>query len=281
MRRFILPLFILLSLLGTAQSDVSDARDAYFSGDYEACISLTTALIDVERNAEAYLLRAQAFHKQGKFAQALADYDYAEKRGSADEELYLNRGICRSSLQLYDAATKDLWRFLELSPDHALAYYYLGEVDFMLGNTEAALEFIGHSLELDDDYMPAWYLQGAAFAEKGKWRKARESFDRAAQIDPSFRRIQLNIALTCIEQMEFDEANEILSNLLLEDDTLLPEVYYYRAEVKYFQKDHVGACEDWKQSADLGDEDAATNWERVCQKGKDSIKQKRRTYAEF
>jgi tetratricopeptide (TPR) repeat protein len=280
MRYLILFLFTAPFAL-VAQNKLQDAYLAFADENYELTVELVTEVVENEKLAEGYMLRADALHKQSNFINALADYDFAEKLGYSDDDLFQNRGICRSSLGMYDAAEKDLWRHLEIHPENATSHYYLAQIDYMNGLMKDAMEHLEYALKFDDEHMPSWYLKGAAYGEMGDYKKAKQCFERAAALKPEFHRIQLNIALIYLEQLRYADAEFILQELRLADESLVAEVLYYRGEARYFQKDIEGACEDWTEAAALGDEDAQVNYDRICVKQKENLKKKKRTYAEF
>lgn len=264
-----------------AQNKLDDAFLAFSDENYEHAIELVTEVLENEKLADGYMLRADALHKQSNFINALADYDFAEKLGYSDDDLFQNRGICRSSLGMYDAAEKDFWRHLEVHPENAKSHYYLGVIDYMNGLMKDAIEHLDYALKFDADFMPSWYLKGAVYGEMGSYKKAKQAFDKASELAPDFHRVKMNLAILHLEQMQYEDAEYILSELILADESLTAEVFYYRGEARHFLKNHVGACEDWTEAAALGDDDAQANYDRICLKGKVNVKKKKRVYAEF
>ncbi|MFN5621093.1 MAG: tetratricopeptide repeat protein [Flavobacteriales bacterium] len=263
-----------------AQSPLETAQTHYNAGRYDEALTAIGVAISVDRSADALFLRANIHHKLGHFTEALDDYDRAKLGGYNGDELYLHRGICKTSLMMYESARIDLMHYLEYNPDDARPYYWLASVEYMNMENKSSLRYLDEALAIDSTYADAYYLRAANMAELKKMNLALEDFQSALHYNSKLQRAKLNMAVILIGMGQYDNALEMLSELRLENVDFLSEVLYYRGETLYYLHDLDGACTDWSDSAGMGDRDAQQNHKRVCaEKGK--LKNKKRTYFQF
>lgn len=278
----LLALVLSTNLYAQTSSDLfRSAKSDYAVGKYDEAIILLNQAIALGKQGEHYKLRGDCFQKKGEFASALADYDFAERRGCTALDFHLNRGICRISMGMYEQAERDLYRHLEAFPEEAKAHYYLGASAYMQFENKISTRHLEDALLIDDDYMDAHYLMGANYAETGKTALAEQSFQICRELKPDFARIDLNLAILAIENLDPDGALEILSNLVPEDDAMKAEIHFHLGEAYFAMHDKMQACEQWNAAADLGDTFAKRNHQNICVKGNDRHKKKKTTFAEF
>jgi lipoprotein NlpI len=64
--------------------------------------------------------------------------------------------------------------------------YYKQAMSFLeQGKPRKALEFFDKSLEMDNQYLPAWNDKGVAFLELGEYHQALSCFERVNILDPT------------------------------------------------------------------------------------------------
>lgn len=167
--------------------DAQAGLEALHRGDYDAAIRLTTRALDegglsAQNRWVAYYNRGLAYHHEGRYDQAIADYDSAIEFNPDIAELYLNRGSAHELQGQYEQAIADDDAALRLRPDEAAAYRNRGFNRFALGNFAAAAADFERTVKLDpsDPYGVLWL-----HLVRGKLGKAdREELSRnAAKID--------------------------------------------------------------------------------------------------
>ena len=265
----------------SASESYRTALSHYEAGEYELAIDNVDLAINLGKQGNYYKLRADCHHKMESFASALADYDFAEKRGCTDLDLYINRGICRISMGMYDQGEMDLWRHLEAFPEDEKALYYLGEAEYLQFNNKACLNYLNQAIEADPEYMDAYYLRGANYVEMGRMDLAEKDFEMCVELNPDFQRNVLNLAIINIENLQPEEALISLHDLHSEDEELMAEILYYKAEAHYALHNQEEACFLWQQAAELGDVYAEKNYTNVCEKGNGRHKKKKVSFATF
>ncbi|MDZ4750814.1 MAG: hypothetical protein SGI87_04285 [Flavobacteriales bacterium] len=280
--RNIFPVFAFL-LFGEAGAQMSlrDAENAYKSARYGEAKSILDSLLLVSQDADSYMLRADCLHKEESYQAALADYDRAALFGYKRDDLYLNRGVCKSSLHMYDEARLDLMTYLARHENEAAPYYWIGVVEYMTMQNRAAIRYLDEAIFLDSNYTAAYYLRGAAFVEQGKNLLAMEDFTESYRLDPELLRAKFHIALLYMDMGQDAKAIETLSELKLEDTEYLTEILYYRGLAMFNLHDLDGACNDWVDASAMGDEEAEYSYRHVCLKKDGRPKLKKKHYVEF
>ncbi len=283
-RIFILLSLLIFSLIGEAQNSsytYSDAYVAFEEENYKEASLMLSSLIIQENKSEYFHLRGDCFHKMDEFESALADYNFALQLNSKDEELLLSRGICETSLGLFEEAQGDISTYLSRYQDSSIAWYYLAVISYHNYENSESIKYLDKALAYNPSYMEALYLKAANFAEQNKWSQAAKTYEEVLVLQPDFHRVRLNLALIKMELNQYEEAIDDFNILRLQELDFIDEIYFYRAEAKYSIHDKIGACEDWQEAANLGDEDALKNIKNICEKGNKRLKRRRRSYIAF
>ncbi len=278
-------MFILLSFLfnspSNGQSAYEQAMTAYTNGDYETAWKSAEIAVLQHPVPEALMLRADCAHKLGDYTRALEDYDRARSAGYKKDDLLLNRGICKISMTLYESAKVDLMTFLQHNEDNPRGYYWMATVEYMNMENKASLRYLDEALWRDSTYAEAYYLRAANYADQKKINLAMEDFQEAYTLNPKMHRAKMNMAIILLDMGQNRNAIEVLSELKLESIDFIAEVLYYRGEALYNIHDMEGACGDWVEAAEMGDDDAEINYRRLCLDHHDKPRFKRRTYFQF
>lgn len=257
------------------------AKSAYGAEEYLQAIDILDQAISIGKQGNYYKLRGDCFQKMRNFGSALADYDFADRKGCTDLDLNLNRGICRISMGLFEAAEKDIYHHLEAFPEDAKAHYYLGEANYMMFENKASVAHLEAALNIDDELMEAHYLLGANYSEMGKLKQAEEQFQICRRLNPNYLRIDLNLAILAMEDTNPDEAIGILSRIVPDSDELKAEVHFYLGEAYYALHDKDQACEQWSAAADLGDSYGKKNHDNICVKNNGRHKKRKASFVQF
>jgi len=258
-----------------------EAMRLYASGSYESAIALIGSNETSESDPALLKLKADCFQKTGEAELALEYYDRSRLLGYRGDDLFLNRGICKTALGYYDPARQDISQFLEKNPEDARAYYWLGTVEYFQMDNKASVRYLDEAIWYDSSYAAAYFLRASNYAEQGKNLIALEDFMQAYTLDSSLTRAKLHAAALMLDMERYRNAIELLSELKLEGADVAPEAMYYLGEARYRMHDQEGACLEWSEGASLGDIDAAENYRRLCVVRSGKPKFKRRTFGQF
>jgi|JI6StandDraft_1071083.scaffolds.fasta_scaffold05709_2 tetratricopeptide (TPR) repeat protein len=281
LKLILLSFFALLSYVVLSQSAYDQAMIAYKAGEYSKAWSDADIAVQQHPAPEALMLRADCAHKLGDLSKALEDYDRAKASGYSKDDLYLNRSICKTSLGLNESAKVDLMTYIQRNENDPKGYYWMATVEYMNMENRASLRYLDEALWRDSTYADAYYLRAANYADQKKVNLALEDFQLAYELDPTMHRAKMNMGIILLDMGRFRSAIEVFSELKLENIEYTAEVLYFRGEALYNLHDMEGACGDWVESAEMGDNDAEFNYRKLCIDKNDKPRFKRRTYFQF
>ncbi len=152
--------------------------------------------------AEAHFNLADAYRKVEKFDEAIAEYRQVLELDERNAKSYLGlgqtflakanklqkidpRGLRKQELvELYEKASKEFGRAVELNKSNANYLYHLGMSQFLLEQYPKALENLRLSLNsTSGNHQAAFYLCRVYFAQRD-FARAREFIETAIQIEP-------------------------------------------------------------------------------------------------
>lgn len=139
-----------------------------------------------ELHAQAEELeRAKELRRSEKFDSALTILDRLVAAGTADANIYAERGGVRMLLDRRSEALEDLHRGLALDAACGHCYLWLSEISSMEGNQELALRYADSALLATPDDPYAWLRRGRMRSFLGR-PGALEDMSRALAIDTAW-----------------------------------------------------------------------------------------------
>ncbi len=142
-------------------------------------------------NLEAYLNLGLAYYRQGKYEQAIAQFQEIIPRDRKDYRAYYNRGLAYLALNDYQPAITDFQTALLQSPDFnteskSLIYNDLALAYLMLGEDKQAILHFTQAIKSDTTSYNAYYNRGCAYHRQGKYQAAIIDFSQAVQLKSDF-----------------------------------------------------------------------------------------------
>jgi tetratricopeptide (TPR) repeat protein len=185
----------------------------YSKDDFSQAAKLfTDALAQVETAAQSkeavFFYRGTALAKQGKFEEAVKDYDQAIKLKPDLAEAFNNRGTALIKQGKYVEAVKDYDQAIKLKPDYAEAFNNHGTALAKQGKYVAAVKDFDQAIELKPDDAEAFYNRGTAFFRHGKYEEAVKDYDQAIKLKPDFWEAMTYIGLIQYESGQVEEAKK-------------------------------------------------------------------------
>ena len=224
-----------LVLFQQAQSLEPGAPDIdYYIGEiYRAQASYRTArdeyqkAINKDANfAPAFLGRARANLALNPKADVSSDLDEAIHLDPNFAEAYIERG--KYLLPATPAAAKvDFQDALELTPDSALAYYYLAEAQLALGQNAGALNSAQHANEIDITLIPVYLTLAKAYIATGQSEQAVSVLQTYTVFRPDDTSAFLSLGMAYNAAEQYQYAVNIL-NKAITADRKNPEAYFQR-----------------------------------------------------
>ncbi|MDA3882156.1 MAG: tetratricopeptide repeat protein [Bacteroidales bacterium] len=94
--------------------------------------------------------------------------------------------------------------------------------------------------------------------------EAIKLFNKVVKIEPNYKKLYYNRAV-CKEMIfEYESAIADMDTLISRNDTN-PDFFKKRAQLKIFNKDTIGACEDYTRSRELGNSQGQQSIDIICQ----------------
>ena len=144
--------------------------------------------------AEQHRLKGNELYGEGKFPDAIKEYDEAIKRNPTEAKLYANRGTALMKLMEYPTALRDIDKCLELDPNYVKAYAKKGVIHHFLKEFHKALEAYEKGLKIEPGNEECKSgLEKTRFAimggHQGESKEEQDSRLRRAMEDPEVRAI--------------------------------------------------------------------------------------------
>lgn len=103
-------------------------------------------------------------------------------------------------------------------PENHRAFSYMGLAYCEMGRIDDGIRYFEKSLEIDPEYSKGWNFLGNAYKERGELFRAINAYEKAQAADPEDPSIRYNLAMTCFEVMEYDQAIDLLQKLLVDGE---------------------------------------------------------------
>jgi tetratricopeptide (TPR) repeat protein len=173
--------------------------EAYFNqgltllgqGKFEQAIAqFDQALVLGWETAELYHQRAWACHEwqyyEGgcSYEQAIADYTRAIKLDPRNPDHYGDRAWSYVHLPDIGLAITDYTKAIELEPQEPRYYYWRGWTYTQMKEVDLAIADYNRAIELDPDYVYAYINRGQTYQDQGDYQAAIRDYDKAIEINP-------------------------------------------------------------------------------------------------
>ncbi len=135
-------------------------------------------------SAEQHFEVGLELHQQGRFEEAIQDYDEAIRLDPQRIEAYNNRGRAYLNLDQAQKAIEDFDQVLRLDPQLAEAYYNRGLAHDRLGQNEKAKADFDQAIALDPELERS--IVGKLFHKGENLKKAIEILDEVIRLNPGF-----------------------------------------------------------------------------------------------
>ena len=187
-------------------------RAKYLSDSNRAAeaIHLLDSLLEVEpKVAEAYYLRGLSQERAGNEDRAIADYSAAIDHNPAYGQAFNNRAVLYAQRGELENAIDDFSSLLTNSPDFVLGYKNRGLAYHDLGKLDLAQADFDHVVQVEPD-ASAYFLRGNLNLERKRYEDALGDFDRAIELENTNSRCWLNRAMALARIGRLTEARDSL-----------------------------------------------------------------------
>lgn len=178
---------------------------------------------------------------------------------------YFIRGNAYAMINELNSSLRDYYLFENLDDDFPVLYLNRGITNVNLGNRYQAMEDFNTALKLRPDLYQAKYFKGKMLGENGRFEEAIELLSEVIVHDPT------DLGALMHRGMFYKKLNnyvEALSDydLFIKYDTGVPEAYHNRGNLRIMIKDLKGAVEDFNQALSMNENLAKTYFNRGVMK---------------
>ena len=176
----------------SSEARLAEARSLMRQGKFrEALTPLNQAVEADNQNAQAFVARGVAYFELKEYANALLDYEQAQKLQPDFYQPYYNRALLKTAQGDTDGAIKDYSEAIRFAPDTSRSvaadiYLNRGQLFAGTGNLTSALTDFQKAIELNPQNALAYFNRGSIHFQQDEYPVALTDFAKAVQLDPKF-----------------------------------------------------------------------------------------------
>ena len=142
---------------------------------------------------------------------------------------------------------------LSCRQNNASHYFKNGSAKYQLENYKSAIDDFDQAIELENDYIDAYYVRALCYGNLKKYDKAVNDFNKVIELNPEYKDAYINRGYYVFEktgdfQGAIDDYNKFL-DLNIDGDNAF--AFNNRGYAKYKLNDYVGAMDDIQESIRL------------------------------
>ena len=182
------------------QSDPNyqEAMRLYLAGEWAEAEQAFLALS--ERYADssfAHLILGNIYYSLGKLDRSVEEYQRAIEITPELGVAYYKLGVCHYRMGKLSEALESFNRVIDSgSQSHAMASYFVGLINFFLGNDESAAVAFERFRELSPESMIANYYLAQLRIKRKEFDKARDLLKQLAEETPNFAEVHYMMGVT-------------------------------------------------------------------------------------
>ncbi len=218
-------------------------------------ISVAVVLVGMQElsaqyDKDAFFMRGRRALADGKYAQAIENFNVLAQLDTADYWNYFFRGIAKYNLGDLRGAKRDFDRSVRINPVFTSGYHYRGITDSRFGDYESALANLEKAIELRPGNIGLYFSRGVTYFLSQQFDKAVADFDRYIRKEPKDPSAFLNRGASWLFLGDTLKAvNDY--NKAIKLDRFDPEGYIRRGRLYAGQKNYESAIEDMNKAIEL------------------------------
>ena len=207
---------ILLGVVGSALALLCIGLTRHQLGFWKDDVSVWRRAVSVtENNYAAHNLLGCALYSQGRFEEAIMEFQEAADLNPRFAEIYCSMGQSYAALGRLDDAIAAGQKALEVRPGFVAAHNNLSEFFLRLGRPAEAMKHCRLAAELEPQSVTVQNNLANALALDGQYAEALAHFQKALAIDPENSVVQANLGSALLRMGKPDEAIHFLRQSLV------------------------------------------------------------------
>ena len=148
--------------------------------------------LSAQYDKDVFFWRGRQSLADGKYAQAIENFNILARLDTADYQTYFFRGIAKYNLGDLRGAKKDFNTSVRINPVFTSGYHYRGITESRSGDYEAALKDMDKALSLRPGYEGLYFSRGVTYFLAQQFDKAVKDFDKYIRRQPKDPSAYLN-----------------------------------------------------------------------------------------
>ena len=181
-----------------------------------ALLAVLPMIAEAQYDKDVFFFRGRRALADGKYAQAIENFNVLSRIDSTDHWTFFYRGIAKYNLGDIRGAQKDFNNSVRLNPVFTSGYHYKAITESRAGDYDKALEDLQRAIDLRPGYEGLYFSRGVTYFLAQQFDKAVSDFDRYIRKEPKD-----------------------------------PSAYLNRGASKLFLKDTLSALEDYNKAISL------------------------------
>jgi len=199
---------------------------------------------------DVFFMRGRRALADGKYAQAIENFNVLAQLDTADYWNYFFRGIAKYNLGDLRGAKRDFDRSVRINPVFTSGYHYKGITESRFGNYDLALATLQRAIDLRPGNVGLYFSRGVTYFLSQRFDKAVEDFDRYIKKEPKDPSAYLNRGASYLFLGDTLQAlNDY--NKAIKLDRFDPEGYVRRGRLYASRNEYGPAIEDMDKAIEL------------------------------
>lgn len=207
-------------------------------------------MVHAQYDKDAFFMRGRRALADGKYAQAIENFNILAQLDTADYWNFFFRGIAKYNLGDLRGAKRDFDRSVRINPIFTSGYHYRGITDSRFGDYDSALADLEKAISLRPGNIGLYFSRGVTYFLSQQFEKAVHDFDKYIRKEPKDPSAYLNrgacwlfLGDTLKAQNDYDKAIKL--------DRFDPEGYVRRGRLHASRNDYKAALEDMNKAIEL------------------------------
>jgi uncharacterized protein len=123
--------------------------------------------------------------KAGRYNQALSYFQQTVELEPQHAKAWYYLGLCYTYLKQYDKTIEPYQKATEIYPNYINAWSNLGYSYYLMNNLNSSIESYNRALEIDPTLATTWLSLGYVYRDLGRDNESKNAFQRAHELDPT------------------------------------------------------------------------------------------------
>ena len=188
------------------------AKAQYLSGDVDGAIDTYTAIIDYNKDSDAYYLRGCIYFAKNDSDKGMRDFKTALSENDDNYELYLGVYETLSKYGMNDQGKEYLDKALKFKAKTADDYMQRGRIYTMLGDYDSAIKSLQKAI--DEKLVKANYYMGEVYQKQGDNDSSQKYFKKYLDSGEADSYDLMNMGQAQMDNGNYDTAITYFQNAL-------------------------------------------------------------------